>query len=329
MSGMGKRHGKQWLFDLARIMPRPDPIPENIPEINPSSTTAPLGERPSGNHLSPLRALELLCAVLTVLGGLGMMFVNFWAGIIVLDVSAVILAIILIYERALLFRLFVIPWMLGIRWLNQSVLHPSPFTLMVQHQDDLSFLPANDHRDDVTYLHISLINDTDDDFSNIDLIVKPDVPIVSITMFPDVLTSCSLHGDSIKEMITIGTVRVEAPSLKRTNPDGSQTLIPLRQLSISQYRLVCSQIVRHSSVELVAAVATLKRRAPTSHDFITGGPVFAKNGEKLGEIFWGFLDIPESMFGYDKTPPRYVHLSGQYTAHFRPIKAGLDGAVAP
>jgi hypothetical protein len=267
-----------------------------------------------------MRAFEVVCAVVTVLGGLSLMFIHFWTGIGVLDIAVVALAVALICEPKPLSRMWSVPLVLGAGWINYVVLHPAPMTVVATRQEDTSSLPRGvGLRNDVSYLRVSLVNDSGDDFSNIDLVLRPDVPIVSIGIV-NAPSACSLHGDATKELVMIGTVRVELPTLKQ-----GDTPIPLKQISTPEYRLICSQMVKLSSVEIIAEVATFDKKA--SRGIESGFHAMGAHKEDFGHIWLSPIGQPNSFVVYDKTSPRLVSVNGEYVAHFKPMAEHAQASV--
>lgn len=285
------------------------------------------------NPKPSMRAVEVLSAVLTVLGGLGLMFVDFWTGISVLNVFAALLAILLACEKGIWLRLLIVPWVAGIGWIDYLVLHPTPIEIQAMDLGDNSTVPPGFmRRSDLTYLHLAIVNGTDEDLSNVDLVVKPDVSIVAIDNISGASSGCVLHGDVTKEMVTIGTIMISEVQVFAGQGNTRQS-VPVRQLATPVYRVVCLQIVKYSSVDFVMALGDLDvedspgkkeiaRLAPQQPMTFAGG---AK--EQFGTLFEGPRDFPESAFVYRKTAPKSIEAAVSYVAHFRPIHRELTVPV--
>lgn len=300
--------------------------------IIPLVANPPKHSKPSAPSLakeagSSMGMAELLSLVFSIIGGMGLLFVNFWAAVSFFDIGAIALAILLLFEKAIVRRLVSVPWIILASLINVFLLHPSDMGVVaVQMPDDFPNLPDGmPRRPDLTYIHISLLNMTGDDFSDVDLEIKPNAPIVAIGMYPSVQTTCALHGDLAKEMIKIGTVTIYRPTVT----DSMGKPMALRQLSTPEYRIVCSKIVKGSSTEMIAAVARLNRERSNGNGVgnIASIHALSKNKEDFGTVFLGSLNVPEGDFVYDKVSATVVSITGTYVAHFKPMKAAIGNLV--
>ena len=232
-----------------------------------------------------------------------------------------VLIVALLYEEEHLIRLAVLPLLCLVGYLNYFLLRPCSIELMAMTLPiaNPSGLPPNvEYRPDVTYVRVGILNDTDDNLSDVDLTLKPDVPIEAIGAYSDVQTSCTLHGDATKEEIRIGTVQIYSPYMDMPSADGSKTMVAAKQLLVPEYRIVCSQIIKRSSIDFIVAVANLDQKKTTG--LIWHAHAKSKEGEDFGTLWLGWREQPSDVFAYNKDTPQKVSIDVKYVAHFKPFE---------
>jgi hypothetical protein len=143
-----------------------------------------------------------------------------------------------------------------------------------------------------TDLRVSLINPTDNDYRDIDVVFEPDEPIVSIGQVSTVY-GVSFIGDTTKERTGMGGVLAAT----KLNEAGDEIDIPMTQVSTPNYRVRCQSIPHNSAVELVLAIASCP------------GPSYA----------WRILIVLIPSTEYDKVVfihkvPSSIKISGTYMA---------------
>jgi hypothetical protein len=308
--------------DMLRKRPEP-----NAPQVPPAPIAAPPAGGNRTKDIRPsMRIAEVLCAVLAVLGGLGLMFIEFWTAVTVLDASALILAILLVCEQRVRNRLLAIPWAAVVLWISYLVLHPTPIDVGAIHLIDAADAPAGfPQRTDLTYLRFSMVNSNDEDLSNVDLLLKPDVPIVAFANASSASIGCIPHGDATKEMITIGKVMINGTTIIAGTGDSRRT-VPARQLATPIYRVVCQQLLRHTSADFIVAVGTIDIQASPGRAAIASlsptekMPFADGKEEQFSALITGPRDVPDSDFVYRKTIPQQIEVAVSYVAHYEPIR---------
>jgi hypothetical protein len=107
-------------------------------------------------------------------------------------------------------------------------------------------------------LRLSLINNTDNDYKEVDIYVEPDEPIVLIGQLSNVL-GVSFIGDLTKEQTLVGEATFGPPSLNLFGEAGHLLTVPINvpmtQASAPRYRVRCQSIIKKSGIELVLAIA--------------------------------------------------------------------------
>jgi hypothetical protein len=282
-------------------------------------TTSDLKQKSGSSTIR--RVVELIALAVAFIGCVGVIPIHFYVGLGIMDVGTLVLVAALLYEEKHLIRFAVLPLLCLVGYLNYFLLRPCPMNLIAMSLPiaDSSGLPPDiEYRRDVTYLRVGILNDSADNFSDVDITLKPDVPIQAIGAYSDVQTSCTLHGDATKEEIWIGTVQLYSPAIEQRDANGRKTLLAAKQLAVPQYRIVCSQIMKHSSIDFIVAVGTLNRKATTgvvSYFFAK-----SKEGEDLGTLLLGLKEQSSNAYVYDKSPTQKIAIDAKYVAHFKPFE---------
>ena len=181
---------------------------------------------------------------------------------------------------------------------------------------------------------VLLSNDTDDDFSELDLVVKPNEPVVAVGINHE-LADATLATVSFSAVTTISYLEMARISA------GSSFDVPLVLLATdSGYRVRCADFPRQSSIEIVMAIATINMNKGKSTDALpsveTSGPIlwkgyvmqthmsdgtnrwFRQQNDPITDDFWG---IPPK--------PTIVNVDGSYIAAHRRIRVSDQRAVVP
>jgi hypothetical protein len=164
------------------------------------------------------------------------------------------------------------------------------------------------------YLRVSINNETDLDFENVDLVLEADVSIVAIGKISD-SPEVTFHGDITKETVDIGGVFVRSPSIQLNFPDGHNVDVPARQLSAPRYRVQCQKIPKNTSVDLVLALAEVDEAHTPDSDHIA---VLNPDGRTTQRRFVYGRGDKEATVAYVSKMPSSITISGTYTALFKP-----------
>jgi hypothetical protein len=115
-------------------------------------------------------------------------------------------------------------------------------------------------RSEFTDLRMSLSNNTENDYREVDLYIEPNEPIALIGQLSTV-PGVSLMGDLTKEQVEVGGMTFGPPGLGSVllgedgRPLSVPINIPLTQASAPRYRVRCQSIIKKSGIELVLAIA--------------------------------------------------------------------------
>jgi hypothetical protein len=284
------------------------------------------------------RVVELASFVFAVVGGIGLMPFYFWIGAAMCEFGLlVLLAAVFFYDKGWIRGIFTPIALSAFVFLNWDIVcRDTPvhfFAYASLSSDYAAAIGDVPWQPEFTYLRVSLENDTDFDFTDIDFTLEPDVPIMSISQVSAV-PGVVLHGDTTKEAVPIGdpklnekTAYIYHPSIARVNPDGTKTELTTRLLEAPQYRIVCDKLSKHSSLDLAIAVARIDR-ARSSQEI-----VYYKSEEPTPghpELMGAVIPIgsPRPVF-YIKERPSQVRIGGEYTAHLKPRKFYTSVDVMP
>jgi hypothetical protein len=300
------------------------------------SPSFPMSQNPKANRsrtvkAQPMRVAEALGLVITVLG-LGLMFLNFWSGILVLDIFGLMLAALLICARGLIraFLLLLVPALAFINWYLFRPAEPHVFVDILpydRYSPDTAPSGAP-WRPDVTYVNVSIINDTEFDFADVDLILTFDdgLSIVSLDQLSNV-AGVAFHGDATKEVVTFKGVKTDQPSMTAKAPDGHLYDIPLKQLGTPQYRVTCPKLFNNSSRDMIVAVAKFDLTKSSDHERVMHITRFDDQGAEEGTLWFGPIADAPTQFVYDRVNPAYMLLTGSYVAHFKPVHLNIKSAA--
>jgi hypothetical protein len=145
-------------------------------------------------------------------------------------------------------------------------------------------------------------NETDNDYSDIDLAILPDEPIAEIDQISNV------PNVSVSPL----TPFLENPQLQTTSGVG----LPMNLIaSTGGYRLRCDELPSHASIELVVAIGNIDMSR--DHAF----PYVIRIGMKDGTAYWFQTHDPPNpeMLWEPRHPPKMLQIKGTYVARHRKV----------
>jgi len=282
------------------------------------------------------RVVELASFAFAAVGGIGVMPFYFWIGALMCELGLlVLLATVWFYDKGWIRGIFTTIAVSALVFMNLDIVfRDASLDFFANSSSDYAAVVGDvPWQPEFTYLRVTLDNDTDFDFTDMDFTLEPNVPIMAISQISAV-PGVAFHGDGTKEVVTIGspkwkeqTISLHQPTIYSTDPDGKRTELPARQLEASQYRIVCDKLSKHSSLDLAIAVARIDR-ARSSQAIVYWVNEDPKRDHP--ELTSAFIPTGSSYpVVYIKERPSQVRIVGEYTAHFRPRTFNVSVYVTP
>jgi hypothetical protein len=171
-------------------------------------------------------------------------------------------------------------------------------------------------------LRVTISNDTEYDYTNLNLLLKPKEPVVYVAQVT------TLPGVSI-----LRESDVKSTDLFLVNPSTQERQrIPNEWFaSTGGFRVECDRLPPHEHIEIVLATVTINQSRVDKDPGYVGGPfTFTPKGhpeDAVGFWYrWTDRPLPDDIFG-DKPKPESIKIAGQYTAFHRRSYVSEDSRV--